>query len=207
LAGESLQAVAFRRRSLTQGFPHQFRSLPVVFRVDVLYPPPSSTRTIGSSGYACRNAVRNTSRPAPSSHGSYQQKLAPVAGSTAAYHHSPSYRSSNTPGARNPRGHQRRRNHVFRPNRASSNAHTRNADAAPVRTGSRVPTPEGIGQGQTTHQVSGADLGGGVNAEGDFYDALHDGSVMNDQQFSTQLDKPVLIERSDNLSGLTQTSF
>src|SRR5436190_4254077 len=51
--------------------------------------------------------------------------LCPVAGSTAAYSHSRSYRSWTSQGGRTPRGHHRLRNPTRNPKRPSSKAHTR----------------------------------------------------------------------------------
>jgi hypothetical protein len=47
----------------------------------------------------------------------------PVVGSTAAYSQSHSYSSCTIQGGRSPNGHQRRRNQVLRPKRASLESH------------------------------------------------------------------------------------
>jgi hypothetical protein len=85
----------------------------------------SSTKAIGPAGKARRNSRKNTSKHAPSSCGRHQKKLSPVVGSMAAYSQSHSYRSSTIQGGRTPLGHHRRRNHTFKPKRASSMAKAR----------------------------------------------------------------------------------
>jgi hypothetical protein len=79
---------------------------------------------IGSTGKARRHSRQKRSKQVLSGRGRERPMLCPGVGSTAAYGHSHSSRSSQSPGGRAPLGHQRRWYQPCRPTRASSMTHT-----------------------------------------------------------------------------------